>query len=85
LKNGLLKAKSVMHVWEFLFTRPKYQTEDMIEQHRLLTRVAQWFNEGILREIMREKLTPICAANLRLAHAKIKSGSMIGKMVLEGW
>lgn len=85
LKSKILKAKSVTHVWEFMFTRAKYQTEDMIEQHRLLARVAQWFDEGILREIMREKLTPICAANLRLAHAKIESGSMIGKMVLEGW
>ncbi|HSE58783.1 MAG TPA: zinc-binding dehydrogenase [Nitrospiraceae bacterium] len=56
----------------------------IIEQHRLLARIAQWFDEGILRMIMREGLTPIDAANLRLAHSKIESGSMIGKMVLEG-
>lgn len=85
LKQELLKAKSITHAWEFIFTRAKYQTEDMIEQHRLLARIAQWFDEGMLRMIMREKLTPINAANLRLAHSKIESGSMIGKMVLEGW
>ena len=63
----------------------KYQTEDVIEQHRLLTHVAQWFDEDVLRMIMREKLTPIKATNLRLADVKIESDSMIGKMVLEGW
>ena len=57
----------------------------MIEQHRLLTHVAQWFDEDMLRMIMREKLTPIKATNLRLADVKIESDSMIGKMVLEGW
>ncbi|MBB3111835.1 hypothetical protein FHS18_003903 [Paenibacillus phyllosphaerae] len=26
-------------MWEFMFTRSKYQTADMIEQHRLLMRI----------------------------------------------
>ena len=34
---------------------------------------------------MREKLSPINAANLRKAHEKLESGTMIGKLVLEGW
>ncbi len=29
--------------------------------------------------------TPISAANLRAAHAKLESGTMVGKLALEGW
>jgi NADPH2:quinone reductase len=30
-------------------------------------------------------MTPINAANLRAAHAKIETGRTIGKIVLTGW
>lgn len=46
LNHAALKMKSVTHAWEFMFTRPKYRTTDMVEQHRLLTRVAGWIDEG---------------------------------------
>jgi NADPH:quinone reductase len=80
-----LKAKSITHVWEFMFTRPKYQTADMIEQHRLLDRVADWIDRGTLKGILRETLHPINAENLKKAHAKLESGTMIGKLVLKDW
>jgi len=38
-----------------------------------------------LRGTLRESLTPISAANLRKAHEKLESGTMIGKLVLKGW
>jgi NADPH:quinone reductase len=57
----------------------------MIEQHRLLNQVADWLDEGKLRGTLRETLSPINAANLRKAHEKLESGTMIGKLVLRGW
>ena len=81
----LVRAKSCSFSWEFMFTRPRYQTPDMIEQHRLLNQVADWLDTGRLRGTVRETLTPINAANLRAAHAKLESGTMIGKLVLKGW
>jgi alcohol dehydrogenase len=81
----LVRAKSCSFSWEFMFTRPRYQTPDMIEQHRLLNQVADWLDTGRLRGTLRETLTPINAANLRAAHAKLESGTMIGKLVLKGW
>jgi NADPH2:quinone reductase len=68
-----------------MFTRPRFQTADMIEQHRLLNQVADWLDEGKLRGTLRETLRPINAANLRKAHERLESGTMIGKLVLEGW
>ena len=85
LDQQVLKLKSVSHVWELMFTRSKYQTADMIEQHKLLNRIADWFDEGHLRSILRDTLKPINVANLKKAHAKLESGTMIGKLVLAGW
>ncbi len=68
-----------------MFTRPKYQTADMIEQHELLDRVADWIDGSVIKGIHRETLQPINAANLKRAHAKLESGTMIGKLVLKGW
>lgn len=81
----LLKSKSASFVWEFMFTRAMFETADMIEQHRLLSEVSQLVDEGALRSTMTERLSPINAANLRAAHAKLESGSMIGKLVIEKW
>ena len=80
-----LKQKSATFSWEFMFTRSMYQTEDMIEQHKLLTRIAEWVDRQMIQSTLTETLSPINAANLRTAHAKVESGRMIGKLVLTGW
>jgi NADPH:quinone reductase len=85
VKLGALMRKSVSFSWELMFTRAIFQTADMEEQHRILTQVAGWLDAGKLRTTLTEKLTPISAANLRAAHAKVESGTMVGKLVLEGW
>lgn len=85
LNQQLLKLKSLTHVWELMFSRSMYQTDDMIEQHRLLSRAADWIDSKKLKSILRETMKPINAANLRKAHARLESGAMIGKLVLSGW
>lgn len=85
LPMDAVRAKSATLCWELMFTRPRFQTADMIEQHRLLNQVADWLEAGKLRGTLRETLSPINAANLRAAHAKLESGTMIGKLVLKGW
>ena len=85
LNQLVMKLKSVTHVWELMFTRSKYQTPDMIEQHKLLNRISDWIDGGTLKGILRETLMPINAENLRKAHAKLESGTMIGKLVVKGW
>lgn len=82
---NLLKNKSVSFSWELMFTRSLFTTEDMIEQHHLLNRVAALIDEGTLITTVTEVLSPINAANLRSAHEKIETGKTIGKIVLENW
>lgn len=83
LDLNLLKSKSVTFVWELMYTRSMYQTEDMIKQHELLSEASQLFDKGILQCTLVEALSPIHAENLKIAHAKVESGKMIGKLVLE--
>ncbi|QRO00240.1 zinc-binding alcohol dehydrogenase family protein [Archangium violaceum] len=82
---GRLMGKSVSFSWELMFTRSRFQTQDMEEQHRILNQVGQWMDSGRLKTTLTEKLSPISAANLRAAHARLESGKMMGKLVLEGW
>ncbi len=85
LNNDLVRGKSVSFSWEFMFTRARYQGPDMIEQHKLLNQVADWLDAGKLQGTLKEVLSPINAANLRAAHEKLESGTMIGKLVLMDW
>jgi len=82
---GLLKSKSASFHWEFMFTRSMYQTPDMDRQGTLLNEVAGLIDAGKLRATHSETLTPINAANLRAVHAKLESGTAIGKITLAGW
>jgi zinc-binding alcohol dehydrogenase family protein len=85
LAMDAVRAKSATVCWELMFTRPRFKTPDMIEQHRLLNEVAELLDQGKLRCTLKETLSPISGANLRKAHERLESGAMIGKLVLKGW
>lgn len=77
--------KSAGFVAELMFTRPMFQTPDMIEQHRLLCLIADWIDHGSVRTTINEVISPINAENLKKAHDLVAAGSSIGKVVLSGW
>jgi NADPH:quinone reductase len=79
---GPLFQKSVTLAWELMFTRPMFQTVDMIEQHKHLEALTQLVDAGKIQTTLTELLEPINAANLRAAHAKVEGGQTIGKVVL---
>ena len=81
----LLKRKSISLHWEFMYTRSMFATADMIEQHRLLTTVAQMIEAGVLQSTLTERFGTINAENLRRAHRLIESGRARGKIVLSGF
>ncbi len=85
LNQSLMKTKAATFVWEFMFTRSMFETDDMIQQHHLLNRIAKWIDQGTIVSTTGELMSPINAQNLRLAHEKLEAGSSIGKIVLEGW
>jgi zinc-binding alcohol dehydrogenase family protein len=80
-----IQRKCARFAFEAMFTRSSLRTPDMIEQHRLLRRVADWVDAGAIRTTLTEKQGPIRADCLRAAHQKVESRKMIGKIVLAGW
>lgn len=80
-----LIMKSSGLVWEGLFTRSLFSTPDLAEQGRILTRVADLIDRGVLVGTATTTLSPINASNLRRAHAQLESGTTVGKLVVSGW
>jgi zinc-binding alcohol dehydrogenase family protein len=76
------KPKSLTISWEMMFTRSLFQTDDMIEQHRLLKEVASLVDAGRIVTTLTRMDGPLTAANLAVAHRHLESGRSIGKTVL---
>ncbi len=80
-----MKTKAASLHWEFMFARAMFATPDMIEQHNLLNYVADEIDAGRIRSTLTEVLSPINAENIRAAHARIESGQVKGKIVLQSF
>jgi zinc-binding alcohol dehydrogenase family protein len=85
LDLNLLKAKSASFHWEFMFTRPQFQTADRGQQGAILARLAALVEAGALQSTATTNLGPITPAHLGIAHGQLEGGRSIGKIVLEGW
>lgn len=82
---NLFKLKSISIHWEMMFTRSMFKTEDMIQQHHILTQVAKLVDEGKIKTTLTEELGRINAKNLQKAHDHIESTRSMGKLVLQGF
>lgn len=80
-----MKAKAASLHWEFMFARPMHQTEDMIEQHKLLSNISEKIDSGTIRTTVTDVLSPINAKSIREAHRLIETGQAKGKIVIEGF
>jgi zinc-binding alcohol dehydrogenase family protein len=81
----LLKGKSLSLHWEMMFTRSRFQTEDIGKQGELLAAVARAVDDGLLRSTLQQHLGRLSVGSLREAHALVESGRSIGKVVLDGF
>lgn len=79
------KGKAVSTHIELMFTRSMFETDDMIEQHNILTEVSELIDNGTVRTTLGENFGTINAENLRKAHAFLETGKAKGKIVLEGF
>ncbi len=77
-----LKSKSAGFVWEFMFTRPMFNTTDIQEQQQLLNKVSSLLEQGILVSTHKQTIGPINSENIILAHQQLLTGSTLGKIVL---
>ncbi|WP_113664094.1 zinc-binding alcohol dehydrogenase family protein [Pedobacter nanyangensis] len=78
-----LKTKSASFSWEFMYTRSSFQTEDMVEQHHILNKVANLLDEGALVSTLTQTLSGLSAENLKQAHQQLESGTTIGKIAIK--
>lgn len=79
---NLMKSKSVGFIWEFMFTRSMFNTEDMVNQGHLLNDIANMIDDNKIKTTINKILSPINAKNLRKAHKSLEEGRTIGKIVL---
>lgn len=79
---GKLKAKSAGFVWEFMFTRPMYQTADRIKQYELLNSVSDLIDSGEIKTTLKDIFGQMSVENIMKAHEQLEAGSTIGKIVL---
>ncbi len=77
-----LKSKALSWHCEFMFARSLHRAPDLVEQHRILERVAELVDEGRVRTTRTTTLTPIDAERLREAHRLVETGGTIGKVVV---
>ncbi|BDS05998.1 oxidoreductase [Oceaniferula spumae] len=83
--GGPFKRKSVSICWEFMFTRSMFTTDDILEQHNILTRVAELIDEGKLTATANDNLSPINVENILEGHRRLETGKSIGKLTVSGW
>ncbi len=78
-----LKTKSASFSWEFMFTRSSFETDDIIEQHKILNTVASLIEDGEIVHTLTQTLQGLSAENLKHAHQQLESGTMIGKLAIK--
>jgi len=83
--GGPFKVKSVTICWELMFTRPMFKTDDILEQHHILNRIAELIDGGQLMATANDNLSPINAENILEGHRRLESGKSIGKLTVAGW
>ncbi|PIT99634.1 MAG: zinc-binding alcohol dehydrogenase family protein [Bdellovibrionales bacterium CG10_big_fil_rev_8_21_14_0_10_45_34] len=81
----IMMKKSVTFSWELMFTRSLFQTEDMQEQSRILSKIASLVDEGKIRSTIFRSMSPINSENMKEAHRLLESGKSIGKIVISEW
>ncbi len=78
-----LQQKSASLHWELMFTRAMFETDDMIEQHNILTRMAELTEAGTLRTTLQQTLKGFSVDTLKEAHRRIETTQTIGKLVID--
>ena len=77
-----LMMKSAGFVWEMMSTRPMFGTDSMSQQHVILNCLREMVEQGDLHSTVRETLHGLNAETFKQAHARLETGSMIGKLVV---
>lgn len=78
----VFKFKSVAIMWEFMYTRSMFATDDIAEQGKLLAAVASLLDDGTLVSTRQKTVHGLTPENIQEMHIAQESGTMMGKQVL---
>ncbi|WP_281223005.1 zinc-binding alcohol dehydrogenase family protein [Photobacterium sanguinicancri] len=77
-----LQGKSVGFIWELMFTRSLFKTDDMIKQQEILFQVANLIDAGRIQTTLTDTIDGFGADAMKEAHRRIESGASIGKIAI---
>ena len=78
-----LQGKSAGFVWELMFTRSLFQTDDMAKQQDILFQVANLIDAGRLQTTLTDTITGFGVEQFKEGHRRIESGKTIGKTAID--
>lgn len=78
----IFKLKSTTLAWELMYTKSIFQTEDMDEKGKLLSKLAGLLDDGTLVTTRQKTFTGLTVENIQKMHIKQESVTMMGKQVL---
>lgn len=77
-----LQAKSAGFVWELMFTRSLFNTDDMIKQQDILFQVANLLDAGRLKTTLTDTINGFGVAQIKEGHRRMESSQSIGKIAI---
>ena len=78
--TAVFKDKSITLAWEMRFTRVKYHTPDMIEQHHILDNIQQFVEQGKIQHTMTRDMGVLTAEVATEGIKLLKEQKQVGKM-----
>lgn len=78
---GVFKRRSISIHWEFVFTRTLCETLDLSGQGKLLHRVAELVDKGVIKSTVNGSVRSLTVENLEATHRELRKGTAIGKKV----
>lgn len=83
LNLDILKLKSVTFSWELMYTRSMFTTNDIEQQHKILNKLGELLDSGVIKNTLTTTLKGFTVENLKEAHRLQETGKSIGKTVIE--
>ena len=78
-----LKPKSVTFIWEFMFTRSMFNTNDIEKQAEILNEIRVLVDEGKIKTTLTKTYEGFTVENIKEAHRLSESGKAIGKIAIQ--
>jgi NADPH:quinone reductase len=78
-----LQGKSAGFIWELMFTRSLFNTDDIQKQQDILFQTANLIDAGRIKSTLTTTLHDFSVETLKEAHQRIESSASIGKTAIK--